>query len=129
MRRASLKRVNKRKKEEAISYISSYQTLTADKNSKTYQAGTKLKKKWLQIRRYTVISFFGIINVGEAHSDDDCLFSTPILSSLFIYFIRVAWCIYAMGYGLPRYGLAPSFFSIETGGRFQSPSVPSKSCS
>ena len=28
------KRVSKRKKEEAISYISSYQTLTADKNSK-----------------------------------------------------------------------------------------------
>jgi hypothetical protein len=36
MRQASLKRVSKRKKEEAISYISSYQTLTADKNSKSY---------------------------------------------------------------------------------------------
>jgi hypothetical protein len=45
MRRASLIRVSKRKKEEAISYISSYQTLTADKNSKTYQAHTKLKNK------------------------------------------------------------------------------------
>ena len=44
MRRASLKRVSKRKKEEAISYISSYQTLTADKNSKTYWARKKLKK-------------------------------------------------------------------------------------
>jgi hypothetical protein len=44
MRRASLKRVSKRKKEEAISYISSYQTLTADKKSKTYKARTKLKK-------------------------------------------------------------------------------------
>ena len=32
MQQASLKRVSKRKKEEAISYISSYQTLTADKN-------------------------------------------------------------------------------------------------
>jgi hypothetical protein len=31
MQRASLKRVSKRKKEEAISYISSYQTLTAEK--------------------------------------------------------------------------------------------------
>jgi len=31
-----VKRVSKRKKEEAISYISSYQTLTADKNSKSY---------------------------------------------------------------------------------------------
>jgi hypothetical protein len=40
-----LKRVSKRKKEEAISYISSYQTLTADKKSKTYWARTKLIKK------------------------------------------------------------------------------------
>ncbi len=31
--------------EETISYISSYQTLTADKNSKSYQAMTKLVKK------------------------------------------------------------------------------------
>jgi hypothetical protein len=45
MQQASLKRVSKRKKEEAISYISSYQTLTADKNSKSYKARTKLKKK------------------------------------------------------------------------------------
>ena len=47
MKRASLKRVSKRKKEEAISYISSYQTLTADKNSKSYTARTKLKKRGL----------------------------------------------------------------------------------
>ena len=40
-----VKTCRKRKKEEAISYISSYQTLTADKNSKTYWARTKLKKK------------------------------------------------------------------------------------
>jgi hypothetical protein len=53
MQRASLKRVSKRKKEEAISYISSYQTLTADKNSKTYEARTKLNKKWLQIRSHS----------------------------------------------------------------------------
>jgi hypothetical protein len=54
MRRASLKRVGKRKKEEAISYISSYQTLTADKNSKSNKARTKLKK---QIgRRYATIA-------------------------------------------------------------------------
>jgi hypothetical protein len=45
MLQAALKRVSKRKKEEAISYISSYQTLTADKNSKSYTARTKLKKK------------------------------------------------------------------------------------
>jgi hypothetical protein len=31
-----VKTCRKRKKEETISYISSYQTLTADKNSKTY---------------------------------------------------------------------------------------------
>jgi len=53
MQRASLKRVSKRKKEEAISYISSYQTLTADKNSKSYQARTKLKKSG---RRYATIA-------------------------------------------------------------------------
>jgi hypothetical protein len=35
-RQALYKHVSKRIKEEAISYISSYQTLTADKNSKTY---------------------------------------------------------------------------------------------
>ncbi len=75
------------------------------------------------------MSFFGIINVGEAHCDDDCLFNTPIPSSLFISFIRVALCICAMGYGLPWYCLVPSFILIETGGRFQSPTVPSKSCS
>jgi hypothetical protein len=53
MRRASLKRVRKRKKKEAISYISSYQTLTTDKNSKTYWARTKLKKSG---RRYATIA-------------------------------------------------------------------------
>jgi hypothetical protein len=35
------------KKVEAISYISSYQMLTADKNLKTYYARTKLKKSGL----------------------------------------------------------------------------------
>ncbi len=75
----------------------------------------------------TVISFLGIMNVGAAHSDDDCFFSTPIDTNLLISFIRVALCICAIGYGLPWNGLAPSFNSIETGGRFQSPSVPSKS--
>ncbi len=77
----------------------------------------------------TVISFLGIMNVGVAHSDDDCFFSTPIDTSLWISFIRVVLCICAIGYGLPWYGLAPSFSSIEMGGRFQSPKVPSKSSS
>ncbi len=49
----------------------------------------------------TVISFFGMINVGEAHCDDACLVITPIEQSLLISFIRVALCICAMGYGLP----------------------------
>jgi hypothetical protein len=44
MQQASLKHVSKRKKEEAISYISSYQTLTADKNSKTLSSYEAKKK-------------------------------------------------------------------------------------
>ena len=44
-------------------------------------------------------------------------------------FIRVDLCTCAMGYDLPWYGVAPSFNLIETGGRFQSPRVPSKSVS
>ncbi len=73
-----------------------------------------------------VISFFGVMNVGEAHWDDDCLFMTPMDTSLVSSFIRLALCICGMGYGLPWYGLAPSFTSIETGGQFESSSVPSK---
>ncbi len=49
----------------------------------------------------TAISFLGIMNVEEAHSDDDCFFSTPIDTSLLISFIRVALCICAIRYGLP----------------------------
>jgi len=49
----------------------------------------------------TVMSFFGLINIGEAHCDDDCLFITPIPISLLISFIRVALCICGMVYGLP----------------------------
>ena len=75
----------------------------------------------------TVMSFFGIINVGDAHHDDDCLFITPIPTILSISFIRVALSICGMRYGLPLYGLVPSFNSTEMGGLFQSPKVPSKS--
>ncbi len=40
----------------------------------------------------TVISFFGIMKVGEACSDDDCLFMiTPISTGLLISFIKVAF--------------------------------------
>jgi hypothetical protein len=50
---------------------------------------------------YTVISFFGAMNVGEAHWDDDCLFMTPMDISLLSSFIRLALCICGTGYGLP----------------------------
>jgi hypothetical protein len=63
---------------------------------------------------------------GEAHLDDGCHFNTPIDTRRSISFIRVALCIFVIGYGLPWYGLAPSFNSKETGGNFQSQSVPSK---
>jgi hypothetical protein len=77
----------------------------------------------------TVWFFFGMIKEGEAHLDDGCHFNTPINIRPSISFIRVALCIFGIGYGLPRYGLAPSFNSKETGGNFQSPIVPSKSSS
>jgi hypothetical protein len=47
MRRASLKRVSKRNKEEAISYISSYQTLTAEKIRKVLSSYEAQKKSGL----------------------------------------------------------------------------------
>jgi hypothetical protein len=61
--------------------------------------------------------------------DDGCYFNTPIDIRQSISFIRVALCIFGIGYGLPWYGLAPSFNSKETGGNFQSRSMPSKSSS
>ncbi len=77
----------------------------------------------------TVWSFFGMMKEGEAHLDDGCHFNTPIKIWQSISFMRVALCIFGIGYGLPWYGLAPSFNSKETGSNFQSPSVPSKSSS
>ncbi len=64
------------------------------------------------------------MNVGEAHCDNDCLFSTPMGTSQLSSLIRVALYICSMGYGLPWYG--PFFNSIEMGGWFQTPRVPSK---
>ncbi len=58
-----------------------------------------------------------------------CFFFTPIEHSLLISVIKVALCTCATGYGLPWYGLASSFNSIEMGGGFQLPRVPSKSVS
>ncbi len=78
---------------------------------------------------HTVWSLFGMMKEGEAHLDGGYHFNTPINISQYISFIRVALCIFGIGYGLPWYGLAPSFNSKETGGNFQSPSMPSKSSS
>jgi hypothetical protein len=51
MLQAALKRVSKRKKEKAISYISSYQTLTADKNLKSYLSSHEAQKKVVSYMR------------------------------------------------------------------------------
>ncbi len=75
----------------------------------------------------TVWSFLGIMKEGEAYLDDGCHFSTPIAIRQSISFMRVALCTFGIGYGLPWYGLAPSFSSMETGSNFQSLSMPSKS--
>jgi hypothetical protein len=66
---------------------------------------------------------------GEAHLEDGCHFNTLIDIRRSISFIRVALCIFGIGYGLPWYSWAPSFNSKETGGNFQSPSVSLKSSS
>ncbi len=78
---------------------------------------------------HTVWSFFGMMKEGKAHLDDGCHFNTPINIRRSIFFINAAVCIFGIGYGLPWYSLAPSFNSKETGGNFQSLSVPSKSSS
>jgi hypothetical protein len=39
----------------------------------------------------TVLSFLGIINVGDAHPDDGCHSNTPILHSRLISFINMAY--------------------------------------
>jgi hypothetical protein len=68
MLQAVLKRVSKRKKEEAISYISSYQTLTANKNSKSCSACTKLKKSGFVYETIAVKRFKSQYSRGrEAH--------------------------------------------------------------
>jgi hypothetical protein len=77
----------------------------------------------------TVWSILGVMKEGEAQLDNSCHFSTPITIRQSISNMRVALCIFGIGYGLPWYGLAPPFSSMETGCNFQSPSVPSKSSS
>ncbi len=75
----------------------------------------------------TVLSFLGLINVRDAHHDDGCQSNTPITHSCLIFFINMASCLCGIGYGLPWYGFIPTLSSKNTGGRFQSPNVPSKS--
>ena len=80
----------------------------------------------------TVLSFFGMMNVGEAHSESACHFSTPKSHSLCISFLVVSTCFLGIGKSRPWYGCAPSLSWRETGWQSQSPSVPlnssSKSC-
>jgi hypothetical protein len=48
-----------------------------------------------------VWSFLGIMKEGEAHLDNGCHFNTPIATRQSISFMRVALCIFGIGYGLP----------------------------
>jgi hypothetical protein len=45
----------------------------------------------------TVLSFLGMINVGDAHRDDGCHSNTPILHSHLIYFINMVLCLCRIG--------------------------------
>jgi hypothetical protein len=45
----------------------------------------------------TVLSFLGMINVGDAHCDDGCHFNTPMLHSRLISFINMALCLCGIG--------------------------------
>ncbi len=80
----------------------------------------------------TVLSFFGMINVGDAHWESSCHLSTPKLHSLRTSFLVVSTYFLGIGKGRPWYGCAPSFNWRETGLQSQSPIVPlnssSKSC-
>ncbi len=77
----------------------------------------------------TAWSDLGIMNDGDAHSDAGSNSITPSSHNLFNSLIVVFFLIFGTGYGLPCYGLAPSFSSKETGSVFQSPSVLSNSSS
>jgi hypothetical protein len=75
----------------------------------------------------TVLSFLGMMNVGDTHRKDGYHSNTPWLHSRLIFFMRMALCLCGIGQGLPWYGFRPSFSSKDTGGIFQSPNVPLKS--
>ncbi len=46
---------------------------------------------------HTVLSFLGMINVGDAHCDDGCHSNTPMLHSRMISFMRTALCLCRIG--------------------------------
>jgi hypothetical protein len=73
----------------------------------------------------TVWSSFGMMKEGKAHLEDGCHFNTPNQAINFLH--EGSLYIFGIRYGLPWYGLAPSFNSKETGDNFQSPSMPLKS--
>ncbi len=45
----------------------------------------------------TVLSFLGILNVGDAHLDDGCHSNTPMSHSRMISFINMALCLCGIG--------------------------------
>ena len=44
-----------------------------------------------------VLSFFGMMKVGEAHSESACHFNTPKLHSFWISFVKVSICFFGIG--------------------------------
>jgi hypothetical protein len=65
--------------------------------------------------KHTVLFFFGIINEGEAHSDDGCLSNTPSLHNLSTSLMMVTFCIFGTGKAGPWYEDKHSFNLKETG--------------
>jgi hypothetical protein len=45
----------------------------------------------------TVLSFLGVINVGDAHLDDGCHSNTPMFYNRLISFINTALCLCRIG--------------------------------
>ncbi len=45
----------------------------------------------------TVLSFLGMINVGDAHRDDGCHSNTPISHSCLISYINMVLCLCRIG--------------------------------
>jgi hypothetical protein len=46
---------------------------------------------------HTVLSFLGMINVGNTHRDDGCHSNTPMSCSCLISFINMALCLFGIG--------------------------------